>query len=93
MKEVRLLGMKTESIEVRVPLYSAYEEVRDQFYQNVGLSKDSYLENNKIYRNVDFSSSHNCSEKTYVKEKPTQKELDILEAFRLLNKYIGEVAK
>lgn len=85
---VDIVGTKREKVTYTASIFDIFSKLREKVYEVLNISTDTYIENKKLYRLIEYGGSHSWYEKTLIKDNPTEEELEALQALDIIEKVL-----
>ena len=85
---VDIVGTKCETVTYKTSIFDVFTKLRAKVCEVFNISTDTYVEDKKLYRLIEYGCSHRWDEKTLIKETPTEEELEAIQALDIIEKVL-----
>ena len=85
---VDIIGTKCETVTYKTSIFDVFTKLRAKVCEVFSISTDTYVEDKKLYRLIEYGGSHSWYEKTLIKETPTEEELEAIQALDTIEKVL-----
>lgn len=87
---VVISGTECKKVTYKTSIFELFYKLKEKIYEILAINKYAYVENEKIYKLVDYGGSHSWIEKVLLKESPTKEEIEVLNALNIIEQILKE---